>query len=347
VGRRRWARAAVVAAAVVNFGVVLLVWSVAWEVANRRTVSTSDLAQEGQLLVAAVGVVLTSVLAWVTGAYVVLTRRILDAQRELTAATERQLLVARDAVVAGEAAAREAARARSDDRAPVVVAVLSAPSWPPWFDQHRDSAPLANELRLFDRDSIGRSVVAETGTEFRVDGPGCGFLWFRMAGYLRNDGKTPARVRPDGEARFIQVLPGEEESSTELPLPARVGHADANEFLLGPGDVAAFEWAGGHSVAEWIDAYTRADPPNSNGALFMTITVFDYFEQGTVDHIFIEASGRPLEPVPGTAAWRVAEDGALATICYPIRRTYRAEQAPPLPPPWESVYRPATGAEVG
>lgn len=107
-----------------NVLVVLALTSVAFHIGSRRTSSTSDLAQEGQLLVAAFGFAVTSVLAWITAYYAYVTRGILKSQQEMTAAAQAQLTAAeRELAIAESARAAAIAPWLSSDRRPVHLTV--------------------------------------------------------------------------------------------------------------------------------------------------------------------------------------------------------------------------------
>jgi hypothetical protein len=169
-----------------------------------------------------------------------------------------------------------------------------------------------------------------------------------MRGVLTNEGAGTARVRLDGEAQFVEgkttLLP----DHGDIAVPPAVGTKNRQEYLLRPGESAVFEWGYGHTLGEWADAQAHPNPPNSNGACFLTIAVFDSFEHGVIDHIFIEMAGRPLVPVPGALGqWKIleqSEEAELGITVYPIHRTYRAEGWTGVTPPWEEVYNPKSNS---
>jgi hypothetical protein len=116
-----------------------------------------------------------------------------------------------------------------------------------------------------------------------------------------------------------------------------VGAPNRKEYLLQPGETALFEWGSGHPVKDWADAYNNPNGPDRKGRCFLTVTVFDFQENGIIDHIYIEVSGRPVEPIPGKgAARRIVEkpNRVIGTTVYPTRRTYRNEPNDNRPPPW-------------
>lgn len=273
----------------------------------------------------------------------VLLRRQVMLSQDQTKAAADTVEAARQSVEASRAAVVESARVRIDERAPQVVALMEPPQWPPLVDNSRSAMPQANELRLWDPRSVAQSVEAPTKSPFVFDRDKYWFMWFRVNGVLVNEGASTARVRLDGEAHFVEgrstLLPGEH----VIPTPPSVGTPDRNEYLLRPGEAALFEWAFGHTLEEWADAYEHADPPNPYSYGQLVVTVFDYFEHGVVDYIFIETGGRPLTPVPRTQGqWTVPPDKAevdLGMTVYPTRRTYRMEPRNDAPPPWEPVYR--------
>ncbi len=275
-----------------------------------------------------------------------INRRAVKAAEEGTRAALESAGAARDAVV-------ESARARSDARAPSVVALLEPVRWPPWWDTSRPGMPYGDDLRLLDPLSIQRSAELAGSEEFMFEQDAETFLWFRMRGLLVNEGRTSARVRLDGEARFLEehspfqfVVGGDgaHRLPTEiLRLPAQVGTYTPEsglfaEYVLRPNEEAVFEWAAGHTLREWADAYNDPTPsgrPNLNGRLFFSVTVFDYSASGVTDWIFVEAAGRPIEPVPGRgASWRPSSSGSMAHVAYPNVRHYQEDKLPPPTPPW-------------
>lgn len=273
----------------------------------------------------------------------VLLRRQVTLSQDQTKAAADTVAAARESVEASRAAVVESARVRVDERAPRVVALMESPQWPPLVDNSRSAMPQANELRLWDSRSVAQSAEASTKGPFVFDKDKHWFMWFRVNGVLVNEGASTARVRLDGEAHFIEgstsLLPAEH----AIPTPPSVGTPDRKEYLLRPGEAALFEWAFGHTLEEWADAYENADPPNPYSYGQLVVTVFDYFEHGVVDYIYIETGGRPLLPVPGARGqWMVPHektDVDLGMTVYPTRRTYRTEPRNDAPPPWEPVYR--------
>lgn len=72
----------------------------------------------------------------------------------------------------------------------------------------------------------------------------------------------------------------------------------------------------------------------------MEVTVQDYFEQGVIDHIFLEMSGRPLVPVEDDAGhWHVPDKPEFAAVSYPIKHAHRFEENAKITPPWTEVYK--------
>lgn len=239
-------------------------------------------------------------------------------------AADEQVVLAQEMLKAATAAVREAARARTDERAPLVVALLEAPKWPPLIDAKRDRMPYGNELRLLDHGSVAQAEAASPTRVFARNGERNGLMWFQTRGVLINEGATTARVRLDDDAQFVEATTAK------------------RERLLRPGEVALFEWGAGHTIAEWADAREKPDPPNPLGACFLTITVFDSFEQGIFDHIYVVMSGRPIVSVDDSfdevrLASRESEAEMGVTV-FPTRRTYRSDGARRDPLPWDSTY---------
>ncbi|MET7424330.1 hypothetical protein [Dactylosporangium sp. NPDC005555] len=252
----------------------------------------------------------------------------LQKQVELNAAqaksVDEQVVLAQEMLKATTAAVREAARARTDERAPLVVALFETPQWPPLIDATRDRMPYGNELRLLDHRSVEQAEAASPGRLFARGAERNRLMWFQTRGVLINEGATTARVRLDEEAQFVEAT------------------AAKRERLLRPGEVALFEWGAGHTIAEWAVAREKPDPPNPLGACFLTITVFDSFEHGIFDHIHAVMSGRPIVPVDDSfdevrLASRESEAEMGVTV-FPTRRTYRSDGVRREPLPWDGTY---------
>jgi hypothetical protein len=195
--------------------------------------------------------------------------------------------------------------------------------------------PGENELRLLDSMSKHASSN-DPNQEFYFDQDKDQFLWLLTRGLLINEGKGTARVRLDGEAQFIDGT-SPFAGDRQIVTPPAVGTPQHREYLLRPGEVALFEWGYGHRLADWADAYENPNRPDLSGRCFLTVTIFDFQENGVIDHIYIELSGRPIEPIPGkTAAWCLTRNPreVLGTSIYPTRRTYRTEPRTEQPPPW-------------
>ena len=252
----------------------------------------------------------------------------LQKQVEISAAqskaADEQVVLTQDVLKAATAAVREAARARTDERAPLVVALFEAPRWPPLIDATRDRMPYGNEPRLLDHRSVAQAEAASPARLFTRNAERTQLMWFQIRGVLINEGATTARVRLDDGAQFVEAT------------------AARRERLLRPGEVAQFEWGAGHTIAEWAVARERPDPPNPLGACFLTITVFDSFEQGVFDHIHVVMSGRPIVPVDDSfdevrLASRESEADMEVTV-FPTRRTYRSDGVRRDPLPWDGTY---------
>lgn len=247
---------------------------------------------------------------------------------------------ARESAEAAAASVRESARARADDQAPRVIAAMEAPEWPPFVDRMRSGMPGGGEPSLLT--ALGQSAVA--GAEpFIFDEQRSWFMWFRTRGVLINEGPGTARVRLDGgSARFVAGRSDLIGDDRDVVPPPRVGAPGAQEYLLRPGDVALFEWAYGHSLADWADASEHQTPSNPRGACFFSITVFDWYEDGSIDYIFVVLEARPIAPVSGRQGhWTLTNspDDNVGITVYPGRRAYRSESNRPPQPPWQETYR--------
>ena len=306
---------------------------------NQPSVSLQNLSSIGTFVaaIANVGLVVFALVQ------LFLLQRQVKLARDQTKAAAETVTAARESVEASHAAVVESARVRIDERAPRVVALMEAPQWPALVDKTRRGMPYANELRLWDHRSVAQSSEASPAEPFVFDRDKDWFMWFRANGVLVNEGSGTARVRLDGEAHFIEGRSSLIRTDRNILSPPSVGTIDRNEYLLRPGDVALFEWAYGHTLEEWADAYENPNPPNPNGASTLTITIFDYFEHGVVDYIYIETGGRPVIPVPNTRGqWTVPHEQAeveQGMTVYPTRRTYRSEPRVEVALPWESTYK--------
>jgi hypothetical protein len=234
--------------------------------------------------------------------------------QKATAAAEKSVKAARHAVL-------ETSRARIDERAPRVIALLEKTSWPPTIEVVNDG-----EHRVHPSYSGGLMLPANEDWYLAVD----------VKGVLVNEGNSTARVvlqeiDPDGYAYFMlgkSDLLGDK----TIPSPAKINSLNDKECFLRPGDMALFLFGGVRKLSEWAIAHEKADYPSA-GSCRLTIGVRDTFG-GTIDHIFVEQQGRPIEPVPGVSGhWRIAGEDSVGTTVYPVHRTYIAEgwKTPPLP----------------
>lgn len=279
----------------------------------------------------------TGLLALFTWRLASATRKAVDLTRQQALSAEATASATTRAADAAADAARQAARSRSEDRAPRIIALVEEPSWPPLLDRSRRGMPQANELRLLNATSVARSELASD--EYIFDQDRDCFLWLRMRGILSNEGSATARVRLGGESQFIDDHSPFVPTDVPIPVPQCVGPRSRGEYLLRPGEHAVFEWAAGHTLGEWSDAYLNPDPPNPKGALFLEVTVFDFFDEGIVDKIFIETAGRPVIPVSSRSShWRVTDEPNVGTVVYPCIRWFRSEGESLPSPPWAARY---------
>ncbi len=232
---------------------------------------------------------------------------------------------AKRAADAAQEAARETARVRIDEQAPRVLVVMEHAQWPPRISRNRTRMPQANEVRMFDTQSL--HGAAEAGTyDFIFPEQEQWLLWFIIHGVLINEGHSTARVRLDGEAHFIEgestLVPG-----VKIPCPPIVGSPQgagyiAREHLLRPGEAALFEWAEGYQLKDWAARHDEPDLPHNN----LQVTVFDSTEYGVLDRIRVELGGRPLEPVPSRQGhWQITSDRHVSVNVWPTQREYRSE----------------------
>ncbi|MEV6908321.1 hypothetical protein [Amycolatopsis sp. NPDC051071] len=273
-----------------------------------------------------------------------LLRRQVHLASDQTKAARETVDVARESAEVARNAVLEAGRIRVDEQAPRVIALMEEPAWPPLVDQTRSGMPGGGELPLLHHRSLAASWDATSAKPFVFDGQRGWFMWFKMRGVLVNEGHGTARVRLDGDAQFIEgrssLLPNQ---TRNTPVPPAVGTVDRNEYLLRPGESAIFEWGYGHTLSEWADAFENPNPPNPNGSCKLGVTVFDYFDHGVIDHIFIEMAARPIKPVPGAhGQWTVPHERSEAELgmtVYPLHRTYRSEGWKGVEPPWTPIYK--------
>lgn len=216
---------------------------------------------------------------------------------------------------AAQRAAKEAMRGRIDEQAPRIIALLEKPV----FHGLRDE----------------RGFVTDLNQEFVMPRMKDVRLLSIVKGRLVNEGKGSARVRLDGNgARFLTRAEVEDD-----PFMFEIT-STGEERILRPGESIPFAWSDGHSLEDWVDAYNNPSPPNPRGASFLVVTIRDYLEDGVLDHIPLEMSGRPIVPVDGDEGrWMFGDDAAVVVTSYPVHRTYRKEGWKGVTLPWEKIYK--------
>ncbi|MEU5453125.1 hypothetical protein [Streptomyces californicus] len=239
------------------------------------------------------------------------------------------------AVTAAEAAQQavlETARARIDEQVARVAVISEDPQWPPLRNPLLSSMPAGNEARLFDTMTLhGSPEVGADDLIFPQDADQ--LMWFVVRGVVTNEGRSTARIRLDGEGRFIEgmspLIPGE-----QIEIPPAVGGWRGNpsylfmEHLLRPGKSALFEWAAGCPVSEWAELHNAPIP--AGGCIYLK--VFDSAEHGVVDTVKVEVQGRPLQPVQqrnGHWALSSTPHMHMGVTVWPTQREYRNEVPPP------------------
>jgi hypothetical protein len=288
-------------------------------------------------------------LGWQTRASVREAERQTELSQDALQAAVANAEAADRSSAAAWAAVKESAKARGDAAAANVVVLLEPLQWPPLWDAKRSAMPYANELRMLDSQSIHGATPLDGSHRFYFPQDAATFLWFRMRGLLINEGRGSARVRLDGEARFInEPSPFQANQDSSLarppvPIPAKVGTWTPEgglfaEYVLRPYQEAVFEWAAGHTLQEWADAYDNPTPdgvPNPHGRLFFTVLATDQSSSGSTDSVFIEAAARPIKPVLGQdSVWALGEAVSAAHMSYPKVRRYPSDDQPPTAPPW-------------
>ncbi|MEU0115521.1 hypothetical protein ABZ137_17780 [Streptomyces bobili] len=238
------------------------------------------------------------------------------------------------AVHAAEAARRavqETMRARIDGQVARVVVLSEDPTWPPLRNPLLADMPNASEPRLFDLSTLhGSPEVGSDDLIFPEDSHQ--LMWFVVRGIITNEGPSTARIRLDGEGRFIEgessLLPG-----ISIACPPLAGGWRGNpsylfrEHILRPGQTALFEWAAGNSTSEWAEKHDAGVPAGGS----VTLTVFDSAAHGVVDTVKVELQGRPLQPVPQRVGhWRLTHtlDDHMGITVWPTQRQYRGEERP-------------------
>jgi hypothetical protein len=216
---------------------------------------------------------------------------------------------------------------RIDEQAPYVLALMESPHWPPRVSRELAAMRQAGQQRLLDPAILQSTPEAGSGDYIFPESEQW-LMWFVTRGLLIKEGRGTARVRLDGEARFVddesELGPGE-----KLLCPPVVGtfHGPSyisHEHLLRPGQKALFEWAAGHQLKAWADKHDHGTPP----ACSLIVVVFDSTENGTIDRIRIELGVRPLEPVPNRPGhWRLTGQNLAGVTVLPTRREYRSEEA--------------------
>ncbi|WP_147236111.1 hypothetical protein [Brevibacterium sanguinis] len=246
-------------------------------------------------------------------------------------ANEQQLKISARQATSGEKSAsaavdvhRESIRARVDQFAPRVVAFFEKPEGPYW-NTAQTGIPYANDNRLLDRQAT--ETPRNKSHEFVFPQDSGTFLWFRGRGALINEGETSARVRLETQWRFIEgvnFITGE-----FTPLPHLTDNSINSEAILPPGAAALFEWADGHTVGEWADAYSNPEPPRPGGDIWLWITVFDPRGVGVIDTIEARFAPEVISPVSSRVGhWMVNDSSHFGPVyALPITREYVNEGA--------------------
>jgi hypothetical protein len=163
--------------------------------------------------------------------------------------------------------------------------------------------PQQKELRLLDQESIARSTI-ETKRFYR-DTNGDWLMWFRGRAVVINEGVTTARVRVNGEHRWIESTEGAEFDGKYVAKPNPVNSLDRQEYLIRPGQAAMFEWGAGHKIRTWIDLSDKLQ----SAEILVSIDVASFVNNGIVDEIKFIVGARPF--IAGSGG---ANDWILVTI---------------------------------
>lgn len=245
--------------------------------------------------------------------------------REQLETSERQASSGETSAAAAIEVNKEAVRARIDQVAPRVVAFYERPEGP-LVDPGRSQMPYANGLRLLSSESFSRST-SSIGQEFAFPQDASTFVWFHGDGLLVNEGTSSALVRLYGEAEFTEGVNPLDRS--HLPIPYLVGDGITAEAILPPGGAAQFRWASGHAVKEWADAGDSPNPPRPEGAIWLTVAVFDAQHTSVIDTLEAVFQPTPITRAPGREGlYRLTElDANSAVYVQPATRGYVHEGA--------------------
>lgn len=240
-------------------------------------------------------------------------------------ASEAAALAAVEASNAAVVSAREATRARLNVPA---VAVFVEPEFDgPLRNDRLNRRPYANELRLWDQENLHFYKSARPW-EFVVDEVVDVWLWFRIRLVIRNVGLFPARIRLQGEMRFVEGTSDMVGSGLpNIPIPPVVGAERNGERLLEPGQA---------SLVDWYDGLEARECAAGQSAMYAVITVIDH--GGAVyQYLPVEAGARPLERVPGSnVRWQVVEDPSFGATVHPTLQWFVVEGPDARPRlPWD------------
>jgi len=221
---------------------------------------------------------------------------------------------AKRAADAAQASVKETLRNRVDERSPRIIAQVEPPST--------------------------QALQTAEGFEFKADAEytlpemNDAKLTHLAMVTVVNEGHVSGKVHLNGFAEWL----GEDQDDMDFMISGPFTGTE-EEVLLKPGASATFAWSDGHTLADWADAYNNPSPPNPKGASFMEIIVSDAFEDGVIDNIFLEMSGRAIVPVEGKPGkWKINDKDDFKAIVYPIKRRYRSENTT-IEPPWSEVYQ--------
>lgn len=278
---------------------------------------------------------------------VLLALRQLRALRSQVEQSAEQTKLSSDAVVAAATSARaaedsvrEAARTRADTIAPSIVVVFEPPQPTPRVSLHvgpQSAAHHQSELsQAFTPTTNWQGAALEVGEPFVLPDFADHTLWFLLHGTIINEGQGSARVALGASARFeVARRLG---SQNDVPLPAPLGPTDSRQYLIRPGEQAAFVWVVANSVRDWVDACDHPHPPNPHGADFLTVTSMTATTD-VVDHVYVVAAARPVQRLDEARLMiKTTESAELGVVVYPTQRTYMQEGTGFKPEPWGEPY---------
>jgi hypothetical protein len=169
---------------------------------------------------------------------------------------------------------QEAVRARADQRAPRIIAILAPTEWPPYAPPGQAAGEQAHSMPVGRRFTVPR----EDNTP----------IMLRTDGLLRNEGASTAVVQLHGRAVFYAgQSPFARSSHPGFELPPHLG---GGRYALAPGETALFRFDDWRPLGEWRKAWQRKEEAPPESKLFLNISASDQFDDGIVDELGVFAN---------------------------------------------------------